>query len=79
MSLPRIERLTWVDSSNCSGWIEQEEIIESLDIGLVESVGFVVGETVDCIYLSTTVVDTGCLGVVSIPLVAIVDRKVIVA
>lgn len=79
MSLPEIERVTWIDSTMVAGWIEFSDVADELNLGYVESIGFVVGEDDVCLYLSTSVMGDheSCMSPVSIPLVAIILRAVI--
>ncbi len=73
----RIEQIVWRDSVNRPGWVECCEVSEYLDSPLCTSVGFVVEETPEYLYLSTTVSDEACLAPVSIPVAAICARSVL--
>jgi hypothetical protein len=73
----RIEQITWRDSINRPGWVECCEVIEYLDSPLCLSVGLVVEETLEHVYLSTTVSDEACLAPVAVPVAAITTRTVL--
>jgi hypothetical protein len=73
----QIEQIVWRDSVNRPGWVEVSEVEEYLDSPLCQSVGYVVEESLEYVYLSTTVSDEACLAPVSIPVAAICARTVL--
>lgn len=79
MLRPAVETIEWLDSVNCTGWVERVEIQEELNAGSCFSVGFVVGEDDEFIYLSTTVNEEDCLAPISIPLGAVIYRELVLA
>lgn len=79
MLRPAVETIEWLDSTNTNGWIDRIEVQEALNGGSCFSVGFVIGEDDEFIYLSTTVNEEDCLAPISIPLGAVIYRELVLA
>jgi len=72
-----LEYFEWSDSVNRPGWVDVDGVIDYLDAPRCVSVGFVVEETEEFVYLSTTISDAACLAPVAIPVAALTARRVL--